>query len=499
MHEDRSIKKILGPALILMAGAFILYANTFGNAWTLDDYPVIVNNPDVRSLGGFLKDAYPGRPLRELTFLLDHSLFGLQPFGYHFQNIFWHGLNAGLVFALALRLGGGRLLAWTAALLFLAHPVQVEVVANISHRKDSLALAFSLLSLLAYTQAFAAQRKKGLWMAVAALLAGVAFTAKQNALALPLVFCAYEAAFLSPEERFLLRRKGVFISLLAAGMVAALAWFWAFGGQERYLEALPGVMAKMNQGFDGVEPYCLLVLKSWTFMFLKLLAPVNLAAEYLFAVPEWWGDPWVLSTLGICLLYGASLFLVRSRAPLVFLALVWAGALWLPTSNLWPFSYFAADRYLYAPSVGFFLVFAALLKARLARIPSARIALLAALVVVLSLLTWRQNGVWHSRMTLWGQAVKVNPESTTALNNLGSVYKQRGELQKALEYYKRAADNFNDPMPYFNLGEVYEELGNRDKALFYYRNFLAFNDPRYRGKAMGLRQRIYRKYGVILK
>jgi hypothetical protein len=37
-----------------MAGTFLLFANTFGNGWTFDDFPVIVENPDIRSIAGFL-------------------------------------------------------------------------------------------------------------------------------------------------------------------------------------------------------------------------------------------------------------------------------------------------------------------------------------------------------------------------------------------------------------------------------------------------------------
>jgi hypothetical protein len=119
--------------LILTYG---LYSQTFYNEWTLDDLTVLVNNPDIKSLSGFFENTKPGRPLREFTFLADYTFFGQSPFGYHFQHLFWHWLNGVLIYLLG-------------AVLFLVHPLTVEVGANISHRKDSLSLAFSLLSLLA--------------------------------------------------------------------------------------------------------------------------------------------------------------------------------------------------------------------------------------------------------------------------------------------------------------------------------------------------------------
>ena len=130
-----------GPYPLLFATAFLVSANTFGNGWTYDDFSVIVENSDVRSWAGFLKDSYPGRPLRELTYLLDHSLFGLNPFGRHIQQIFWHALNACLIFTLGRQLQLARWAALLAALIFVLYPLKVEVVANLSRRKDSLALA----------------------------------------------------------------------------------------------------------------------------------------------------------------------------------------------------------------------------------------------------------------------------------------------------------------------------------------------------------------------
>ena len=54
---------------------FVLYVKSFGNSWTHDDFPVVVNNPDIRSLKAFLENSYPGRPLRELSYFVDYSIF----------------------------------------------------------------------------------------------------------------------------------------------------------------------------------------------------------------------------------------------------------------------------------------------------------------------------------------------------------------------------------------------------------------------------------------
>ena len=236
-------QRLLPPLLILLAVAFAVFANTFGAEWSYDDYPVIVENPDILSLSNFFADSYAGRPLREVTFLLDHALFGMQPMGWHIQHIFWHGLCAWLVWLLAMRLDFGRTVAWLAALLFLVHPLQVEAVANISHRKESLALAFSLMALLAYLRGCGEEGRQRLsWLAAAFGLAGIAYLGKQTAVVLVPMFLVCEWAAL-PRERWVLLR---WWKLLLAGVVLAgvafAGWMLVGGGEVRYIDGIKEVL-----------------------------------------------------------------------------------------------------------------------------------------------------------------------------------------------------------------------------------------------------------------
>ncbi len=65
--------------MIFVCFGFLLYVKTFGHAWTFDDYFVILNNLDIRSIKDFINIEYPGRPLRELSAMLDYKLFGFDP------------------------------------------------------------------------------------------------------------------------------------------------------------------------------------------------------------------------------------------------------------------------------------------------------------------------------------------------------------------------------------------------------------------------------------
>lgn len=458
------------PLLVLLAAAFGIYAGSFDHAWTYDDFPVVVENLDIRSLSAFINDSYAGRPLRELTYLFDYSLFGLEPSGYHIQNIFWHGLNGFLILLLASRLGASALAAWGSALLFIAHPVLVEVVANISHRKDSLVLACALAAILAYREVFRSVQRpwQFAWMAIALLLGFTAYAAKQNALALlPLAF-AYEWAFVPRQQRFLSRYRLVCPLLLMSGLIYGAYWY-IDGGRAVYLFSTQFVFSKMSYyGPFNEWVYGLMLLKSWAFMFVKVLFPVDLAVEYSYTVPNTLFDPWVLSGLVVLLSYAVGLWLSWRRNRTVFFWLVWIGAFWVPASNIWPQVYFAADRYLYAPMAGMAVLSCYLLDLVPRRLSALRWSALAVCVLILALLTWRQDQTWRDELSLWSHAVKVSPDSVYALNNLGAEYGNMGQIAKALELVGRAAQNPFYKGAQLNMARIYEHLGQRERAAFYY-------------------------------
>lgn len=472
----------LRPLLLLVGVAYFVYACSFWSGWTMDDFPVIVDNPDIRSLAGFFADSRPGRPLREVTFLLDYQFFGLNPAGYRIQNILWHGLNAWLLWCLAIRLRQSLLVAWGAALLFLVHPVTVEVVANSSHRKDSLALAFSLIAFLTYTRFADRVPRKWWYLAGAAVSWLLACAAKQNAVVTPLLWLAYEVAFVPRDQRFLLRYPRL---LTAAGATVLLgggiAWFVLADGAQRLADAIRGPLAKMNQVNNWtLDGYYQAVLKAWAFMTGKVVWPLELGVEYTFSLPNGWFDPWVIA--GFALAAGTMVLLLTlpHRSPAGFLAIAWFAAFWLPTANLWPLAYLAADRYLYAPLAGVCLVAALLLEklsANVGKLPA--LLLLGAVVVTGSVLSWRQIPTWHNEEALWLQAYRVSPTSAFALNNLGNIALGRGDQTEALRFYEESfRSNPYNPTSNYNLGFLYRIVGNLPAARRHLQIFLEIANPR---------------------
>ncbi len=109
-------------------------------------------------------------PVTIFSYLIDKTLFGSWAGGYHAVNLFWHALNAVLVYALIYQLGRNRFAAFCTAALFAVHPIQVESVVWVSSRKGLLSASFMLAALICWLRPRRAVRHEmwgTLWLFIA--------------------------------------------------------------------------------------------------------------------------------------------------------------------------------------------------------------------------------------------------------------------------------------------------------------------------------------------
>src|SRR6266496_170346 len=196
--------------LLLMVATVVLYVSDLRlGFFAVDDPQYVVENPWIRgltfeNLRHILTTPYFANysPLHLLSYMLDYVLAGLNPLAVHLSSNLWGGLVAGFVFLLALALTGSRLVAVASAALFIVHPAHVEAIAWISSRKDLVATAFALPSLLGYLryrQGGSAARR---WYVASVLLFLFAVAGKLSVATFPAVLLAYD---LFVERRPLMR------------------------------------------------------------------------------------------------------------------------------------------------------------------------------------------------------------------------------------------------------------------------------------------------------
>jgi hypothetical protein len=125
------------PVVGLVLATLLIYAPAFRFSFlNWDDSWYILWNDFIKSwspanLYGILTEpvARNYAPVTIAGFLIEHTLWGERPAGYHVTNVCLHALNAVLVFRLLQQLTRNDWLAWGVAALFVVHPVQVESVA----------------------------------------------------------------------------------------------------------------------------------------------------------------------------------------------------------------------------------------------------------------------------------------------------------------------------------------------------------------------------------
>ncbi len=472
-HADRrSLVQISASiALIIVAGA-ACYGNSLGGSFVWDDAALVTNNTCIRGWSNlpkiFTKDLGAGiamkssfyRPLQMLTYMMDYSLWGLNPAGYHLTNMLLHILCALCVWWLADVLFGDRALSALAALLFVVHPVHTEAVTYISGRADSLGLVFMLAAFVLYVKQLRSENTALFLLMTASYIC--ALLSRENTLILPALVLVYHYAF---RERLKAR---TFLALLAIALAYLIVRVTALRSFLLHASCPTTLAQRMPGFFVAVTNYVRL-----------LFLPFHLHMDYgekVFRLTD------IRSIIGMALialiLLGAYM---RRRDRVISFSLLWFIVGLLPVSNLYPINAYMAEHWLYLPSIGFFLIVAKGVAVP-GRIENARIgaALLAAgLATFYSYGTIRQNAYWREPIALYERTLKYAPESAAAYNNLGYEYYRNGRKEEGVALLKKAIElDPRNAAAYYNLGNAYYGSGKADVVMALYRKAVELN-PHY--------------------
>jgi tetratricopeptide (TPR) repeat protein len=508
---------------LLLLVSVVVYANSSFNGFVLDDKFVVINDENAGissiltlfnksdSVSDRIKAPYY-RPLNRATYVLDNYLYGTHPTGYHVESVAIHILCVVSFYFLALRLFGQGPPALIAALLFSLHPVNSEPVNFISTRNNLLATLFVLLTVLS-------ARKVGddHWKSfrfLSALLFFLGLLCKETAsMVLPLL-ALWQAPFRTPVVWFRERAVQLWPSLVALIAYLSLRTH-ALGDTVGVDLRLDEFGARMLQNLYIIPEY-----------FYLLVVPNNFRIVY--RIPEDYLRFVPLLVISWTAILSAAFLICRSKRAVSQFGLLWLSVNFLPISNIVPLtSSPMADRYLYLPCLGLWLILADQLFALYER-TSYRRALLCGGVLVLAILatlTWARTLEWRSEVSLYtsqvsvepdsapshydlctsyieandlvraqracDEAIKLDPSHAKALGQLGNLARVRQQTEEAKHLYQEAlASEPGNLQIRYNLATLLHSSGRAREALFHYGRYLAYA-PAQDSMTWAVKQRIH--------
>lgn len=450
-------------ALIVFASAFPFLPILGYGFLNWDDPDVFLQNDRLTAAGALawaFTTSHMGhyQPLSWLAWAAIARAAGVTPAAMHALSLAGHLLNAALIYLLASRLARAagaaapvRMWAPTvAAALFAVHPLRVEPVAWASAFPYILALAFALISTIAYVKAHTSAEaglKAGLeaglkpcatgdgtgrgWFAASVCAYALSLLARPAALGFPVALLAIDAYPLGrlrlTREHRAADRRAILEKLPYAALAIAAAWLEASARSVASLEEV-GMAARLGLAVTAPLVYL------W-----RTLWPANLSPlDVLPIAPQ---TTWPRIAVSIVALAAALVAFVKLRrrvpaAPAVAIAYL---ALLAPAAGLTPSGLQAtADRYTYLPVVPLAIAAGAGL-ATLFGHPRRRIAAVAiaiAAAAALATATGRQVGWWRDSITVWDRAATLDPRNDVALYNLASALAEAGRADEAMARYE---------------------------------------------------------------
>jgi hypothetical protein len=516
------------PAALSALVALGLYAVTLGGTYVYDDLEIVYadprlhggTRPDMRSLIGgeddlaqpppvvdiqwsrYLTDSYAlgssdrlYRPATSLSYAVQWWLHGDRPWAFHLINVLLHAGASALVGELGRRIGGARV-ALVAGVLFAAHPVHVEAVANLVGRAELMCAIGSIGALVLMIG-----RRLGAWR-IAGIVASfvLALLSKEQGVVAPVLLLSAW-----PLHRRLLDEKGV-VELgqqrrAVQWLCLSLCWILAvyLVGREMYPGAERTYPLSMSWDRELLNPIInpvvlargtdrLLVPTAILGRYMELLIfPWRLSPDYggqIVGSTARWTDPYLYIGMA-CVAGGLALlgYAAMRRRPAMLLCLLGFAATYGLISN------FAlligtnmAERLMYLPSA-FFIMLVVLGAIRLAERGGQGMAMALAVVggavlLLASVRTLRYAYAWNDRLRIAVTALAQQPRSIALHILMADELQRRGQLDEAAAAAERASQVAPDYwFVWYRRAEIAIVQGNLDEAERYLDRIVAL-DPR---------------------
>ncbi|MEA3445789.1 MAG: tetratricopeptide repeat protein [Bacteroidota bacterium] len=495
--------KTLSPLKYLMwipfVFAFILYGNSIMNNFVLDDLPLIVEQRFVQQgvdgIDDLLSTNYWSgsqqnlgyyRPLSQISFALEVEVFGNNPHVMHFFNVLLYALTGLFLFLFLNSVFRGKILfALFVSLLFIAHPVHTEVIANIKSRDEILAF---LNSILAFWFIWKYTGHKRLHMLILSwLFYFLALMSKETAITSLAVIPLLLWFFSNQNNKRIVWLSLSFIGVSILFLILKQAMIGSLSGTPpSYINVYP------YQEMSGRIPTALYILGMY---FYRTVFPLQLLYDYSYnQIPVVdFANPLVLFVLIIIVVLIILKIKNLKRRNLISFSIIYFGiTLSVGIAFILMRGGIMAERFLYAPILAFSIMLAYFLfklmpdgiSTEIKNINIKKIAWFTALsftiLLLFSVRTISRNPAWENNYTLFSSDIVHGGNSSQLRKHYGSELinlsvKEKDEIKKdslmqagILQLNKSLEINPNFGDAWFKLGYAYYEQRKFRKSIEYY-------------------------------
>lgn len=475
----------------------LFYSNTLQNGFVYDDESIIVNNEYAHSIM-HLPKAFTGcmweselgtcqgfgyyRPFQALSYLLTYQISSLA-WIFHLVNLLYFLIVVFLIFFFVELLTKNFFISFLSALIFLVHPINTEVVNWASAAAELLYAIFGLLTVIFYITYRQTNLHKKLYLAF--LFYFFAILSKEPAVLIPLILLFVDFAFFKITVRKLFSWKEI-KHYLIFGVVFLIYFFMRLA----VLGRLGGAASEKNYYHGAFS----LLERIYTFFTLfaqyleKLFYPYPLLFFHSFEKSANFISSQFLISAIVAIIFLAAIYLfLKSNKNFFALSLVWFFVFLAPalfSVNTLGENVFS-ERYLFVPSIGFAFALSAFLFYLWQKKSIFKLGVIIIIIFIIGsswVIVHSRNKAWKDNETLYTTTLVQNPEAVAMRLNLGAELIEKGDLDRAEEEYLKIIQ-YNPHWAeiykaYYNLGTIYREKGNTEKAIVYYQQSIKASNGR---------------------
>ena len=460
-NKTEGVIKTAKVVWIFILIGLLVYGLSLFNGFVWDDEEQIVNNVFVHSVknipllfqsstfntgGAGVSAGTYYRPLMMTFFSFVYQLFGPNPFFFHLFQLFFHILTAILVY-LMFKHFFKEMTAFFIALIFLVHPAGVESVAYISAVQDIFYVLFGILAFYIVIKNRAKFEFKNIFLINTLLF--LSLLSKETAILFFIIIFIYQLIF---DRKFIF--ENLIFFMMTVGIYALLRFALAGVFFTPYHNA-PIVQLSLWQR--------IMMIPAIFFYYLKLFFyPLDLAVM----------QHWVIRTLDFRMLLGSlsagilALLLWKQRFNRNFIFFfLWFIITIFPYLQIFPLDMTVAERWFYLPVVGIL----GMMGAVWSKSGNKLVIMGVIIIAIFSIRSFFRTMDWKNGLTLYGRDIKISKGAFDLENNYGVELFRAGDYQEAKVHFLKSTEL----APYWwtnwnNLGAVYEQEKNYQKASEYY-------------------------------